>query len=812
MFKKIAIGFAVLIVVFIGVLVAIPFFYSIDSLRPQIQAAVEKQVHGKVELGKLSLRLFPDVRVGIDGLRVTPAAPYDQEALANIKGVAISLPLSSFLTGPKATVVIEGPKVVLISKGTSSNLSTLLPPPTPEQQAAAAKEAAAAPKGAGNKTVDETLASLPPFIASRVKAARLSFALTDGSVEMRKLDAPRNDKTLVHDLNVHLDNMNLSAPIGIKVDVVVDVVAGETKISGPLKTEGSITATPEGAGFRVALDVDEDMTGLDAKFSNLFHKKPGIPFSAGLKGTVVQGEAISADLPEIEFRFGGFKTKSLLAVTDANVPEKAKIKFSMKSGETDIGPFGAIIPMIADYKLGGRFSLAVDAAGPMVDPTMNVLVGLNNVTGATPQLQKPVSNLTGKILVQGTAKNPSIKIDPFSMKLASSDLTLKVETRGLENISANIAVQAKRMDADELLGLKVLKLDEKVKKTEAQIAEEKEKAKLPLDEALAQTAPTLEQSLDNPMLDKIAATISLDVKSLRAMGAEFNNATFNMSYAKRELKISKTGIGGYGGRVDLAGNFGLTPKAPAYDIKAGLNGVKLEEVTKAHAQSWNGMVTGAMTGEFALSGRGLRKEQLQQNLSGGLKGEVRDGVLNLPVVKLVDMVMDKLPQGLGQKAAGAAKGKESKGAFKTMKLVSSIRGRMVEIQDLDVNYDTLTSKVGEMRFQAKGTVSFDQDVDIAGIAYLPMELVHLEELKGPSGKCEIPLKMKGRMNDPQPDYGYSLGILGPRIAQNALKGRVGNAAKAAAAPAIQKAQEKLLQNAPAPAKKAVDDLKKKFGF
>jgi hypothetical protein len=106
-------------------------------------------------------------------------------------------------------------------------------------------------------------------------------------------------------------------------------------------------------------------------------------------------------------------------------------------------------------------------------------------------------------------------------------------------------------------------------------------------------------------------------------------------------------------------------------------------------------------------------------------------------------------------------------------------------------------------------------VDLTGVAYIPQSAVKTTALRGPSGQAEIPLKMKGPMSDPKPDYAYTLGILLPRIAKNTL-GEKQDAAKAKAVEQARKIAapvvEKLQQQAPEPVKKQIDDLRKKFKF
>jgi hypothetical protein len=831
--KKIFIGLTAFVVLIIGVLAVIPLFYSIDDLRPQIREAIEKQVRGKVELGKLSLSLLPAVKVNIDGIKVTPNGPFGSEALADVKAVSLNMPLISFLTGPQVTVRVDEPKVHLISKGEQSNLTDLLPPPPPpgaESPTAAASGAAA--KGEAPQSVEAILAGLPPWLATRVKAARLFFELKDGDAKIDDRLAKAN-LTSLHKLTLSLKNIGIAAPIGVAFSGDADLKSGDIRVTGPVRADGNVTVTPEGQGFRVAVDMVKDLTGIDAQMPALFHKKPGVPFKAGVKGVVLQQKTIDVDFNEVDFRFGDFSIKGQLEAKNVTDPKTATVALKMKTpSDAPIGPFGAIVPMIQDFKLDGKVGLDVDVHGTLTDPGFNILISLAGVTGATPELKQPVTDLTGRIAVTGSLKKPVLKIDPFTLKIAASDLAVKVETVGIDPITANIAVNSQRLDADQLLGLEALRLDVPAAPapgapagapgTAAGGAPAKG-AKLPpappLDESLNALAPTLEQALANPMLDKASALVTMNFKSIRALGAEFKDAALNLTYAKRELKVFKTGIGGYGGKVDVAGAMGLEPKAPSFDFKFGLGGVSLDSMLGTHAPSWKGMLTGTMTGNMSIAGKGLRKEQLNDKLNGSVQGQILAGRLNLPIVKVISGAIDKLPKLAVAKVNEGVKDQEHHGEFKSMKLSALIKGRMVELKDLDIDYDTVKAGLGNFRFQATGNVSFDQQVDITGVAYLPPDVVRISELRGPSGKNEIPLRMTGPMAEPKPDYAYTLKILGPRLAQNALKSRAAEEFKARAAPAAKELEKKLApeikkleEKAPEPVKQKVNDLRKKFGF
>ena len=798
--KKILIVLGVLVVLVVGSLALVPVFYSIDQLRPQIQAAAEKSVRGKVELGKLSLSLLPALRVSVDGVKVLAPKPYDQEPLATIETVRLEMPLMSLLGSPRATFKIEKPVIRLIQNGKDSNLAAFLPAPVPQ--------AAAAAPAPGEKPValGQTLDALPPWIGSRVKAARLSAEISNGQVTVQDMRAPKGDRIEVKKLDVAVTNIGLSTPVGLKALLDLDVVTAGAVVRGVMTTDGSVTVTPMGEVNHVSFDVSEDMSALDIQKAPLFHKPAGTAFTAALKGKIEQGPQINLELNPAELRFGDIKALAQVKVSDAT-SDQARADVSVRVPDVNLAGFGSFVSLVRDYKLGGKASVEVVAKGQLSDPTVDVHVSLTDVTGSTPQLGKPITGLNGKIRVSGTAKNPSVSIDPFALKIGSGDVSLKLLVQGLEYPQVKLTVNSQRLDADELLGLQPVIVGD----AKAASSAKEPPSTLPLDESLNQLAPVVEEALKNPVLDKVQAQIALSFKSIKAVGAEYKDATFNMTYAKRDLSVSKTGIGAYGGRMNLDGAMQLDPKAMGFRFNAGLTGVTVAEMTKAHAPKWQNEVTGRLDGTLVISGKGLRKEQVAQNLGGSLKGEFKEGRLSLPIVKLVASTLGQLPTVMGKKVELPKSDKPFKGEFKVMKLVSSFHGRSVKIDDLDVVYDTQSLGIGDLQFKANGTVSFDRQVEIIGTA-IPSIVSGdvLTYLRGPSGKAEIPLKISGDMSDPKPDYGYSIGILGPRAAQNALKSQGGQAAKAAVAKEVEKQLEKT--KLPDPVKNKVNDLKKKFGF
>lgn len=783
--------FAVVIVV----LLLLPFFYSVDHLRPKIEASINANLRGKVQLGKLSLKAFPSLAIKVDGLTAVAPAPLNKEALATVDAVELRMPLLSLLASPRVTIVLSGARVKIVQNGTQSNLSDFLPAPI-----ATPKAGSPAPSAPPAQALGETLDALPGLVAMKARSARLGFEVVNFDVVVQDLKAPKADKKEIHKISLSLRNVGLSTPIEMAFSSELDLKSGALEVKGPLAAEGKVSLTPEGKSNLVDFDILADESALDIRMKPLFHKAASTPFKIALKGKALQGPVTDVDLSSLELRFADLNARASAKLNNVTAVEKkdAKLVAKLEVDKVKLASFGALVPMVRDYKLGGTASVKVGAQGALYDPALDIAVLLAQVTGATPQLQRPISNLNGQIRVTGTAQNPKIVIDPFSMKIGSGDLSLKATLAGLEKISSSIEITSKRLDLDELMGIAPAKASVTGGGGAAPAPVANTQA---LDESLDAMAPLVETSLENPLLDDFSSKGRIEFKSVRAAGAEFKDGQLNFTLAKRQFKLFKSGIGAYGGRLSMDGELGLQAKALSYNFQSSLGGVRVQEMILAHAPKWKDAMSGEMQAVARIAGRGLRKAQIAENLSGSLKGDLKDGRLNMPIVQVVSGLMDKLPTIGGKKIEFPNKDQRFKGEFKTLKMDAVIRGRNVNLQDLDVLYNTMSLGIGDMRFKANGNVSFDRQVEMAGTAFLSPQHVKVDALKGPSGQIEIPLKVKGDMSDPKPDYDYTVKTLTPRLAQSALKSQ-----------AAQNAIEKIKQKAPEPVRQGIDALKKKFGF
>src|SRR5262245_57738435 len=110
MAKKLLMVFGGLFALLLVAIIAIPFFVDVDKYRPQIVSKANEYINGKLEIGKLSLSLWGQVKVNIDGLSLKD--PGGQEVFG-VKDAYFRIPFTSLLGGSPDLVLVANKPVVL---------------------------------------------------------------------------------------------------------------------------------------------------------------------------------------------------------------------------------------------------------------------------------------------------------------------------------------------------------------------------------------------------------------------------------------------------------------------------------------------------------------------------------------------------------------------------------------------------------------------------------------------------------------------------------------------------------------------------
>jgi uncharacterized protein involved in outer membrane biogenesis len=94
--KKLGMVLGVLFLLLIAAMMTIPMVVDVDKYRPQIVDTANGQLNGKLELGKLSLSLWGQVRVEVGGLKLADAAGHE---VVSVNNAYFHIPFLSLLSG-----------------------------------------------------------------------------------------------------------------------------------------------------------------------------------------------------------------------------------------------------------------------------------------------------------------------------------------------------------------------------------------------------------------------------------------------------------------------------------------------------------------------------------------------------------------------------------------------------------------------------------------------------------------------------------------------------------------------------------------
>ncbi len=133
MFKKILIGFLLLIVLLVGALAAIPFLFK-DELLAFAKKQINTYLTAKVDFTDFDVSIFkdfPNISLSLGDVSVVNGAPFEGDTLAGIKDVTVSLDIMSVIKGEQyviRNVALTEPRIrVKVLKDGTANYDIMKP-------------------------------------------------------------------------------------------------------------------------------------------------------------------------------------------------------------------------------------------------------------------------------------------------------------------------------------------------------------------------------------------------------------------------------------------------------------------------------------------------------------------------------------------------------------------------------------------------------------------------------------------------------------------------------------------------------------
>lgn len=368
---------------------------------------------------------------------------------------------------------------------------------------------------------------------------------------------------------------------------------------------------------------------------------------------------------------------------------------------------------------------------------------------------------------------------------------------GANELSA--IVSSELLDLDELLALPNVKTSSNILTKNRKIANKSQ----PLMVLMNEFSTLFTSEFSSRFYDELKATAQLSFKKIIALKSEFKKVKTKIQVANRKAKITNFSLRVYEG--NLSGNFemALVPKAQQFSLNTSIQGLQLQPALKAFLPDWEKMIDGNVFASLHLNGKGVSYNEVERNLTGSSNGSVKNGIVNVPLKEKLSEIADTA--GSIAKALSKSKGEkissqlaklksvdDHKGSFKKLLFKAKVKGTKATLDPFDLIYSSDDVAWGELRFLARGFVTLEQQMDLAGTAFLDPDKVNLKDLIGKSGKVELPVRVTGSFEKPKPDIDYTRKILTKRMGKVVLN----------------KNKEKIKEKA----KGLLDKFKKKFKF
>jgi hypothetical protein len=595
--KKIAIGFGVFLGLLLAVIVILPFVVNVDSYRPQIVQIANEKINGKLEMGKLSLSLWGQIKVVVDGFTLSDSAG---RKVVAAKDVYFHVPFLSVFSGsPVLTFKMARPEVnVVKDKSGKMNVLTLMKPSQPVSPTAEAEP------GGGVK-------SLPGVVTS----ARLGVELKDAHLSYR--DQKTDLVSKVDSLNVQVRDISLSKTMKIAVWADLDTRMGKTfAVKGPVRLTGEIAPTFQGTEFQSAtIDLNADANSLDIAAGEMFHKKAGIATNAQAKLKVTLD---SADIEGIKAAFHNATLSAKGTVSGFSKPEgDPAFKLEFQSNDVALAPWTELVPMLKDFQLEGNAYLRGSASGTASKPEYAVDMGAKDVRAAAPMLKaKPEIQAVVKVVTD------QVKQMSMTLKAPGNQLAINGTIVSFAKPKFDVSVTSTGMDLDQWLDLP------KPQKTAATSAEAKTATE---GKGAGGAAPQsdfdalLDPLRKNEIAAKASGAIKMNLAMVKVRGVSMTEMNGLMTLKDLTAAVERFSMKIFGGSIQSSLSAQLRPKAPTYRFGLAVQGLSLQKAVESQFALFKNTLLG--TADFKMDGTGasFNPDPAKRNLNAKGTLKVTDG-------------------------------------------------------------------------------------------------------------------------------------------------------------------------------------------
>jgi len=654
--KKLFIGISVVIGLLLLTAIVLPFIIKVDQYRPLIVQKANEQINGKLELGKLDLSLWGQIRVQIDGLTLTDTKGTKMVAVGS---AYFHVPFSSIFGGaPLITLHLDRPELNIVKdKAGKMNVMTLMKPAAAQREEPAASGAPAA----GAKTPGSGDTKLPALAAN----ARLGFELLDATILYKDLATALD--TRIENFNFRAKDLSLARTTEIEAWADLNTKMGKSlMVKGPFRME--LKALPQLNGIQF---VKADVQGfakaddLEIEMPGTFQKKKGM--AANIEWNIT---ATDKDLKIQKFVANFFNArvdvkgdvqlppKSATPTAEGEKPAPSKIDIAVDSNDIDLKPWGELLPMLSQYQLTGKAKLNATANGMSDNPNYTAKFKVEKFTAKAGNLKaQPEFNMDVDVVTN------ELKNFLMTMNAPGNDLKIQGKVVDFKAPNAMFTVTSNSMDLDQLIDFPPPPAEGAAAKAPAAPAAGADgsagkggaAAKEEDKDAL------LEPVRSNAALAAMQATVDFNLKMIKAQGTVINGLSGKVFFKNLTAGIENFATHMFDGSIGMSASLNMAPKVPTYQFSMKVAGLDIKKAVQSKFALFKHSVYGKVDFNMAGSGASLNPTPMMKNLNTKGSFKVADATFaNIDVNKMVAEGLNGALQKIGDKIP-AAKGKSIPG-------------------------------------------------------------------------------------------------------------------------------------------------------
>lgn len=710
MLKKLLIGLGVIIGLVVLAIVAIPFFFDANKLRPEIKKIVEQNLNADFSIGELKLSLWGGVNFQISQMTLSEKGG---KPLFSMKDAKLVLPFSSVLGGkPDVTLVVQKPEINVVSdqEGKLNILKITKPTET--------------------KAEEKTQDSGKAVGAAAGLAFDLSFKISEGKLTYS--DLKKNTKTELSGLGLEIRKFGINQPFSINFKS--DFNSKEMKeltLKGPLtlKGEAAIYINPSGLE-RVDLNAEGDLSGLIVKYADLFNKTADVPLKVNAQ---ISASDKFLKMKEVKFTVNDASVSVKGQVDDFSAPnmniEVSSTKFIFENWQ-------GIIKPLKDFDFKGNAQIAVKVAGTIEKLSYSGKTTLSGASLKAPGIVPRVSDLKATL----DFSNDTVTLSQSGLKMGDSDLGFSGTVKNFSKPVVVFNVVSQSFNVDSLLPQKT---PEQIK-----AAEQAEAAAAATGKSTGMTDAQIEAAVvgpiilmkRNPTMRGLDFTANVNMKKITVRKADITNLNAEMNFKNLAMVLKKATAQAFGGTANFTTTIDFKAAEPAYQVSGDVSGVDINAAVTNQMPVAKDTIFGKTYGKINLSGAGVTKARAKATLRGTIKTEIKNGSWSsLTAMKQIGEKLASLPGGIKDKVGGI----NITDKFRQLKADINVSNGKFNITNLLAEMEANNTTVN-----GQGWVDFDMNNEIGGRIMAPGGQGLPAKNKTADGRMNIPYDIGCKLTSP----------------------------------------------------------------